>query len=271
MLPITPVQTLTRPAARGDTSDLDLHLSLLQATLDHVDYGMAVVNADTHELVFANAHALRALQPAGSCASGLCVSQGRLHTRQAADAVQLDVALAKTRDRVRGLLRLTHHTKPQDSSANAAPDQTVAVMPLSGFRATDRSAPIDISASVVRRTPNYALLVFSKEQLCDTTTVTLFARERGLTSAEGQVLAQVCKGLRASQIATHHGVQVSTVRTQLRSIRQKTASDSVRELIEKVSVLPPLARHVPRYPNSGQTNVGGVGASGGLRRYVPCQ
>ena len=71
--------------------------------------------------------------------------------------------------------------------------------------------------------------------------MTLFAKERGLTSAEGQVLAQVCKGLRPHEIATRHGVQVSTVRTQLRAIRQKTASDSVRDLVQKVSVLPPLA------------------------------
>ena len=68
--------------------------------------------------------------------------------------------------------------------------------------------------------------------------------ERGLTGTEGLVLAMVCKGLRPTEIAISHGVQVCTVRSQLRSIRQKTASDSVRELVEKVSVLPPMARHL---------------------------
>ena len=58
----------------------------------------------------------------------------------------------------------------------------------------------------------------------------------------------VCKGLRPTEIATRHGVQVCTVRSQLRSIRQKTASDSVRELVEKVSVLPPMARHLQQLP-----------------------
>ena len=77
--------------------------------------------------------------------------------------------------------------------------------------------------------------------------MTLFARESGLTSAEGQVLAQVCKGLRPAQIATHQGVQVSTVRTQLRAIRHKTASDSMRELVRKVSSLPTVARYRPGF------------------------
>ena len=65
-----------------------------------------------------------------------------------------------------------------------------------------------------------------------------------MTGTEGLVLAMVCKGLRPSEIATSHGVQVCTVRSQLRSIRQKTASDSLRELVEKVSVLPSMARQL---------------------------
>jgi DNA-binding CsgD family transcriptional regulator len=96
---------------------------------------------------------------------------------------------------------------------------------------------------------SYALLVFAKQHLCDDSTMALFARERGLTNAEGQVLAQVCKGLRPAQIADHHGVQVSTVRTQLRSIRMKTCSDTIRELVQKVSVLPPMARHLATGPS----------------------
>ena len=98
-----------------------------------------------------------------------------------------------------------------------------------------------------RSQPRYAMLVFAKQHLCDTTSITLFAHEKGLTGAEGQVLARVCEGMRPQQIAVCQGVQISTVRTQLRSIRQKTASDSVRELIEMVSVLPPLARHMQQF------------------------
>ncbi len=196
----------------GFGSDPALGLNLLQAVLNQVDYGLAVVATDSHELLFANAPALAALQADPAISSGLCLANGKLLPRKPADTTQLNLALQRTKVGQRALLQLA----PADTAASA-----IAVMPISK--------------------PGYALLAFAKQQLCDTTTVTLFAKERGLTSAEGQVLAQVCRGLRPHEIATRHGVQVSTVRTQLRAIRQKTASDSVRDLVQKVSVLPPLA------------------------------
>ncbi len=196
-----------------------LELSLLRMALNQVDYGLAVVAIDTLEVVFANAPAAASLQPGSAQKSGLFVQDGNLLPRRQADVDQLHLALQNTKTGQRGLLKF----KGRDGAQGA--DCSVAVMPLSA--------------------PGYALLAFSKQQVCDATTVTLFARERGLTSAEGQVLAQICKGLRPQQIATSHGVQVSTVRTQLRSIRHKTASDSVRELVRKVSILPPLALHLP--------------------------
>ena len=282
--------------ARG-ASITGVALGLLHAVLNQVDYGLAVVNADTRQLVYANAPALDALNPDSPQTSGLCVVQGRVFTRQPAHAAQLALALARTKERLRGLLRLaddglrgpgTAGEAGETGSGHGSRDSTVAVMPLfelalatiadgapasspaatpastslafvgelavpaptartapTALPTSDTSAP-STPAMAASPAPCYALLVFPKQQLCDTTTITLFARERGLTGTEGQVLALVCKGLRPSQIASNHGVQVCTVRSQLRSIRQKTASDSVRELVEKVSVLPPMARHLPQ-------------------------
>ncbi len=223
-----------------------LQAGLLQAVLDQVDYGMAVVDTDTQQLIFANAHALCALAenlPRGVHdlnARGLRLTHGHLSVQDDDQADQLKAALTKTKSRMRGLLRLTDH---------AGQELTIAVMPLSGFDG------IQTDTATLTPAPSYALLVFAKQQLCDTTSVTLFARERGLTSAEGQVLAHVCKGLRPAQIATHQGVQVSTVRTQLRAIRQKTASDSMRQLVQKVSSLPPLARYMPSFLSNPQQSL----------------
>lgn len=228
------LHTDTNPGATGAPS---VELALLHAVLEQVDYGLAVVNTDTRQLLFANAHAQSTLHPANPQHAGLCAVDGRLCTRNHAHAEQLAAALQRTKTRVRGLLRLQGANATGGANENA-----VAVLPLSDVGGQDawQNGP-----STEPRTPSYALLVFAKQQLCDSTSVTLFARERGLTGAEGQVLAQVCKGLRPQQIAARQGVQISTVRTQLRSIRHKTASDSIRELIEKVSVLPPMARHLP--------------------------
>ena len=245
------------PTAPG-ASTIGLELGLLHAVLNQVDYGLAVVNADTRQLVYANAPALGALNPDSPQITGLCVADGIVCTRQRAHAAQLALALARAKARLRGLLRLADDGvgrageadgmggQARAGSGDGSRDSTVAVMPLfePAAQAAAACAPGSTATLATVSSPSYALLVFPKQQLCDTTTITLFARERGLTGTEGQVLALVCKGLRPSQIATNHGVQVSTVRSQLRSIRQKTASDSVRELVEKVSVLPPMARHL---------------------------
>ena len=244
--------TFTEPVGTGRSAFSGaghLPLGLLQAVLNQVDYGLAVVDAQTHRLIFANAQAQSALHCDSTQASGLCVKHGYLHARDAHHAESLSTALAKTAARVRGLLRL----------GGSGSEQSVAVMPLAGFAmptttvrslmygdSDDEYDYVDAKITTAQEC-NLALLVFAKQQLCDTTTVTLFARESGLTSAESQVLAQVCKGLRPAQIATHQGVQVSTVRTQLRAIRHKTASDSMRELVRKVSTLPPLARYLPSF------------------------
>ncbi len=254
--------------------NIGLNQSLLLAVLDQVDYGLAVINTETRQVVHANLHAQNALHPTNGHATGLCLNRGVLSTRHADQADHLATALNRTKSRVRTLLRLTEPATPEAattlpsgatpstaksataaakqvvgaaSQASASQGLSIAVVPLAGadIGADDCFATLHDGTSMPSTSPSYALLVFAKQQLCDTTTVTLFARERGLTGAEGQVLEQVCKGLRPSQIATRHGVQISTVRTQLRAIRHKTASDSVRELVEKVSVLPPLARNLP--------------------------
>ncbi len=251
------------PAGAAPVGITHLPMGLLQAVLNQVDYGLAVVDAKTHRLIFANAQAQSALHPASSSTQtgGLCVTHGHLHARDPQYADVLSTALAKTVTRVRGLLRL---------GGSGGTELTVAVMPLAGFAIPEAAGKshattdsdddeydyVDASAKdTTAPESSLALLVFAKQQMCDTTMVTLFARESGLTSAEGQVLAQVCKGLRPAQIATHQGVQVSTVRTQLRAIRHKTASDSMRELVRKVSTLPPLARYLPSFLGSADSGV----------------
>ena len=232
------------------TAIASVALGLLHAVLNQVDYGLAVVNADTRQLIYANTPALDALNALNADTPqkpGLCLACGVVCARLPAHAAQLVQALARTKTRLRGLLRLADdNMSAANGSGRGGGDSTVAVMPLfdlalPGLADTEAGSAAD---------PCYALLVFPKQQLCDTTTVTLFARERGLTGTEGLVLAMVCKGLRPTEIATRHGVQVCTVRSQLRSIRQKTASDSVRELVEKVSVLPPMARHLQHAPSA---------------------
>jgi DNA-binding CsgD family transcriptional regulator len=54
------------------------------------------------------------------------------------------------------------------------------------------------------------------------------------------VLEHLCTGQDPTDIAEQLGVAISTVRTQVSSIRQKTGASNIRELVRKVAVLPPL-------------------------------
>jgi DNA-binding CsgD family transcriptional regulator len=228
---------LTQPLAPSLTPAANpLCLGLMQAVLEQVDYGMAVVNADTLQLLFANTLAWAALRPGfnGDAATdcGMWVTDGYLCTHGHGMDKQLLAALEHTKQGQRALIN------------------SVAVMPLPSQPAgTTGAANV---ATPARRSPAYALLAFPKQQACDSTTVTLFAREQGLTGAEGRVLMMMCQGLRAHEIAIHLGVQISTVRSQMRAIRVKTASASVRKLLDRVSVLPSMARHLSEQPQSQQ-------------------
>jgi len=217
-------------------------LNLLRMALNQMDYGLVVIDSESAMVQFANAlgHAALLECPDGTGTlgrgSGLRLLHGRVMAQRPSDNDTLRRTLNRARAGLRGFLCLGEGTQ---SSA-------VAVLPLIGRVPVDAAVQGTLGSAVP---PSYALLVFAKQHLCDDSTMALFARERGLTSAEGQVLAQVCKGLRPAQIASNHGVRISTVRTQLRSIRMKTCCETIRELVQKLSVLPPMARQL-----SGQSH-----------------
>ena len=84
------------------------------------------------------------------------------------------------------------------------------------------------------------LLVLGKRQVCEQLSVQGYARSMRLTPAETQVLELLCAGVRPTQIARLQHVAVSTVRTQLGAIRNKTGAASISDLVRQVAVLPPL-------------------------------
>jgi DNA-binding CsgD family transcriptional regulator len=62
-----------------------------------------------------------------------------------------------------------------------------------------------------------------------------FAAEQRLTPAETQVLALVCQGLAVKEIARLRNASEHTVRTQVRSLLQKTRTHSQRQLVALVA------------------------------------
>ena len=84
------------------------------------------------------------------------------------------------------------------------------------------------------------LLLFSPPRALDALAMQLFARAAGLTSAEARVLRALADGQVPSQIARQHEVALSTVRSQVGSIRAKIGARSITDLTRAVGRLPPV-------------------------------
>ncbi len=186
----------------------------LTRMLDEIDYGMLLVGPEA-QVLYGNHAARQELD-----GEHPLQTDGRaLHALRSADAAPLRDALEAAQ---RGLRRLlTLGTGDQRMS--------VSVVPLPSTQA-DRAGGLG----------PLTLLVLGKRQVCERLSVHGFARSLNLTPAETRVLELLCAGVRPTVIAQRQNVAVSTVRTQIGSIRAKTGAGSISELVRQVAVLPPL-------------------------------
>jgi DNA-binding CsgD family transcriptional regulator len=188
----------------------------LALMLDEVDYGMLLL-ADETTVMHAN-HVARTELDADHPLQLLCST---LRLRRVQDVTPLRDALSDAQRR--GLRRLV-------SLGEGAHRMTLAVVPLARS-----SAPgCETHGSAL------TLLVFGRQRVCPALSSHWFARDHGLTPAEARVLAALCEGAAPSGIAKAQHVALSTVRTQIGSIRAKTGAVNIRALVQQVAVLPPL-------------------------------
>jgi DNA-binding CsgD family transcriptional regulator len=186
----------------------------LTCMLDEIDYGMLLVTADA-QVVYLN-HAAR-LELDGEHPLQMLGSSLRAHRPQ--DVAPLYDALASAQRGLRKLVTL----------GEGVQRVSVSVVPLP---AEDNHCQEGLRPTT--------LLVLGKRQVCEQLSVQGFARSMHLTPAETRVLEHLCSGVRPTRIAQQQNVAVSTVRTQIGSIRSKTGAASISDLVRQVAVLPPL-------------------------------
>lgn len=179
--------------------------------LDEVDFGLLVTTGDGR-LLHANGLARRELDSRRA----LCASGGHVACTALAGQQALDQALRLAGAGRRQLLMLEAGDEPL----------TLACIPLPGSGAD----PL-------------VLLMLGRRPETQTLALAFFARCHGITPAEENVLRGLCGGLSVEQVARGNGTTVGTVRTQVRCLREKTASPSIRHLLQRVAALPPV---VPR-------------------------
>ena len=187
-----------------------LEATLLLQVLDEVDYGILLV--DTLGRILHANHLARHELAAGAVVRS---DDAMLCTSTPGENETLMLALQRACLGHRVLLDLGQGSKLL----------SVAFVPL--------AHPLEAGREI-------ALVMFGKREVCQTLTMSYFARSHGLTRAEEQVLGEICTGEKAEKIARKLGVGVATVRTQVSSIRRKTRTATVRQLIKLIALLPPL-------------------------------
>lgn len=207
---VTTRRERTRQPAKTEKAD-GLQPGFLLRLLDEIDYGLVLV--DEHGKIKHANHLAR-----HELACGRLLNGAIDETITGATAMlgqQLMSAVHGALQGRRRLLYLTHreHTLP------------VAVIPLS---------------HAVEEPCGSVLLVMARQHASDNLVLQMFAREHGLTPTEESVLRGLCEGREVDEIAVQHGVAESTVRTQVRSLRDKTGANGIRQLVQRVLALPPV-------------------------------
>jgi DNA-binding CsgD family transcriptional regulator len=198
--------------ARADAPTPDsLQAGLLARVLDEMDHGLLLVDLNGR-ILHSNRPARREL--VGGRA--LRDSEGTLAAAQPAWQAKLRQALKDAERDCRSIVELD----PEGETLSLA---FVPLAVLPGRTAIDA-----------------VLIICSRRSNCETLTVQMFARAKRLTPAEQAVLTQLCAGRGAQEIACEQGIRVSTVRTHIKNVRQKTGRGSVREIVRELSRMPQI-------------------------------
>lgn len=89
--------------------------------------------------------------------------------------------------------------------------------------------------------PREALVILGRRQPCSELGLEMLAACYRLTHAERRVLAALVRQATPREIATTHGVKISTVRTHISAIRAKFGTRSVEALLLRTAQMPPVA------------------------------
>jgi len=182
----------------------------LWRVLDEIDYGILVVDSKG-QIEQANHLARHELLVRQIVASRGNVLMGMTH----ALTQQIQIAIEHACRGQRRLLLLNGEGR----------ELPAAFVPL--------SQPPDVDTLSV-------LVLLTRQKVADNLAVGMFARAQGLSPSEETVMIGLCRGLAVPEIARENGVAPSTVRSQVKSLREKTGCASIRQLLCRVNSLPPV-------------------------------
>ncbi|HKX42352.1 MAG TPA: helix-turn-helix transcriptional regulator [Burkholderiaceae bacterium] len=211
--PYSAARTESAIVARSlpDLPDGSFGSHIAQHILDHVHFGVLLVGPQL-QVWLANEAARR------GCArhSMLSLDDDRLTLAQRHHQVELLRAVAKAQDGRWGMVQLVH----------GADRLLLAVVPLWRDASGGPDDPV--------------LVMFGMDTPCASLAIEFYGRACSLTPAEVRLLRGLKEGLSPRELARRYDVALSTVRSQISSIRAKTGARSIVDLVRTLSCLPPI-------------------------------
>jgi len=198
--------------ASPDDSSASVNVQILQCMLDLLPHSMLLISPDG-SVSFANRFARREFDNQ----SPICLQGREMRFRRPQDVEPLRQAIHRASTKGRQcLLRVGGETLRS---------VTIAIAPV--------GEPNADGARLV-------MLVFGKRAVCEELSAEAYGREFGLTWTEIRVLKQLIAGRSPTEAAASQGVAISTMRTQIASIRDKTRANDIGALVREAALLPPL-------------------------------
>jgi DNA-binding CsgD family transcriptional regulator len=192
-----------------------LKSAVFAGVLDEIDYGLLVLGADA-QILFANQLARQEL----GGEQFVRRRQDKLAPSSARQGPKIEAALGNVRRGLRSLVTL----------GGADGELALSFVPLNS----------DMQSAAQLPGVPLALVIFGRRDACEALTLQHFGHLHGLTGAEQALLPAIIRGLSVEAIAQQQCVSLSTVRTQLGSIRGKTGAKSLRSLTARLTSLPPI-------------------------------
>ncbi len=200
----------------------------LEAVCEQLAHGLLLLDAQARVL-YANAAARAELL----ANPWLHIVAGHLQARHGETQAQLQTQLWAASCGQRGVLHLAQGGEGKTKAKSKLAPLSVAITPLHSSDAPLQANGAPAAAQLA--------LIFTRRHLCEPLMLHHFARGHQLTVTEEAVLRWLCQGDDPSSIAQHMGIALSTVRSHMKSIAQKTGCHGMRALQNRLALLPPLA------------------------------
>ena len=177
-------------------------------------YGLIVLDADRHVV-----HINRAARDALTREQGMRLRGRALQAWRECDAKVFSHALDTAFNGRRAAMKLGES------------QGTIMLVPLPSTVATEAAGTAQ---------PGHIALVFERSACAESLSIAFYAQNHGLTSGEERVLRALNEDQSVGEVAGSLGTAISTIRTHVNHIREKTGARSLRALVANVRSVPPL-------------------------------